>query len=234
MITFVIPAYNEEALIAGCIQSIVRETVGVVHEIIVVDNCSTDRTADVAQSNGVTVISETSKGITRARQAGFKAAKYNIIAFIDADSELPELWLHYALKAIEPFGVVAASGPVSYYELALHKRAMSFMFYVVAKAAHLVWPMLQGGNFILKKEYLFLAGGFNTAIDFYGEDTDTAMRLSKVGLVVFDLDMWIYTSARRMTEEGLIRVGARYIANYVWMWLFDKPWSTDYRDHRSN
>lgn len=232
MISFVIPAYNEEALIGNCIQSILWEARECDHEVIVADNGSTDNTARVAVLNGAAVVTEPRKGVTRARQAGFEASQYDIVAFIDADSELPEGWLRAALEALAPEDVVAASGPVSYYELAWHKRAFSYAFYLVAALSHKMWPMLQGGNFILKRRALQAAGGFDTDVDFYGEDTNTAIRMLAVGRVVFSLALWNYTSARRMSKEGLVRVGSRYVANYVWMWLFDKPWSTEYRDHR--
>src|SRR6202789_4422156 len=230
MLSFVVPAYNEESLIVGCIQSIIREADSVPCEIIVVDNGSSDNTAHLARLAGAHVIFESCKGITRARQAGFELAKYDLVAFIDADSTLPPGWLDFAIAAIK--GAVAASGPVIYCEMPLHKRITTFTFYCLAKVAHQIRPMLQGGNFILRRQALRDAGGFNTEIDFYGEDTDTAVRLSKVGKINFDLDMWVYTSARRMNEEGLLAPGAKYIANYVWIWLFGKPWSTEYRDHR--
>jgi glycosyltransferase involved in cell wall biosynthesis len=232
MISFVVPAYNEEALIAHCIRSIQRAAGNIRHEIIVVDNASTDRTGEIAWAASAKVVPEPTKGITWARQAGADLARYDLIAFIDADSELPAGWLDAALSAIQQPGVVAVSGPIVYDELSLAKRIIGFAFYCVAKAAHLIWPMLQGGNFLLRKEALRRAGGFNTAIDFYGEDTDTAVRLSAIGKVKFDLGMWIYSSARRMQEEGMARTGGRYIINYLWIWLFGRPWSAGHHDHR--
>lgn len=232
MISFVVPAYNEADLIEACIHSIQVAAYHIESEIIVVDNGSTDNTALLAAQAGARVILEPVKGITKARQAGFQAAKYDVVAFIDADSELPKDWVEYALKALEQPNIVAASGPVIYYEMSLSKRIVSLAFYTVAKIAHLFFPMLQGGNFILRKQALKKAGGFNQDIDFYGEDTDTAIRLSKVGKIAFDLDMWTYTSARRMQNEGLLKVGLRYIANYLWMWAVGRPWSTSHHDHR--
>jgi glycosyltransferase involved in cell wall biosynthesis len=232
MLSFVIPAFNEESLIVRCIQSVICEAGNITYEIIVADNNSTDNTVELARLAGARVISESRKGVTRARQAGFEACKYDIVAFIDADNDLPPGWLDFALAALKGPDVVAASGPLIYCEMPLHKRMLTFLFYSVGKVAHQFWPMLQGGNFILRKQALQRAGGFNTEIDFYGEDTDTAVRLSKVGRLHFDLDMWVYTSARRMDAEGLFVTGAKYIANYVWIWLFGRPWSTEYRDHR--
>lgn len=233
MISFVVPALNEAALIRNCIKSIQNEARNIVHEVLIVDNGSTDNTATIALDAGAIVVFESDKGITRARQSGFEQSFYDLVAFVDADSELPEGWLDHALKAIKQPGVVVASGPVIYYELALHKRIFSFVFYCLARCVHIWKPMMQGGNFILKKQALVDAGGFNINIDFYGEDTDTAIRLSKQGKVVFDMDMWVYTSARRMQQEGMIKIGFRYFINYVWMWVSGEPWTIEHYDHRS-
>jgi glycosyltransferase involved in cell wall biosynthesis len=233
MLSVVIPAYNEELLITECIRSIKQSLKSIKYEIIVVDNGSTDNTALLAKEAGAIVLTECRKGITRARQTGFELASYELVAFIDADSILPEDWLNYALPAVEKIDVVAVSGPVVYYELSKSKRIVSFVFYCFAKIFHFWLPMLQGGNFILRKQSLLQAGGFNTNIEFYGEDTDTAVRLSKIGKIVFDLDMWVYTSSRRMNEEGLFVVGCKYILNYFSIWLFGEPWNIKYHDHRT-
>jgi GT2 family glycosyltransferase len=128
--------------------------------------------------------------------------------------------------------VVAASGPVNYFELGRSKRILSFFFYLLAKGSHQIFPMIQGGNFILKKSALQQAGGFNTKLDFYGEDTDTAIRLSEIGKIKFDLNMWVYSSARRVKNDGLFILGSRYVLNYFWIWVAGKPWTTDYHDIR--
>lgn len=231
-ISFVVPAYNEETLLPACIQSISIECLGAVYEIIVVDNGSTDSTAEVARSTGWRVVSETRKGVTRARQAGLEASKNDIVAFIDADNELPPGWLMDALNSFEDPEVVAVSGPVVYSELLLPKRVISFLFYCVAKISHQFFPVLQGGNFIVRKSAMLKAGGFNTDIEFYGEDTDTAVRLSKVGKVAFNLNLWVWSSARRMEREGMFLTGGRYILNYIWIWAVGKPWTAKYHDWR--
>lgn len=233
-ITFVIPAYNEEQYIGRCIQSIRAEAPGA--PIIVVNNGSTDATARIARSfNGVVVLSAPKKGITIARQAGLEHAITRWVAFIDADNELPEDWLITAIHSLhEPATkpIVALSGPVAYRELVKIEKATVYAFYVLGRAAHSVMPMLQGGNFIVNRAAMLKVGGFDTAIDFYGEDTMTAKRLSKVGKVKFDLDFFCYSSPRRFKAEGMFVTGVKYMANYIWIWVAGRPFTKTYADHR--
>lgn len=89
-ISVVIPAYNRENTIRACIESIVRQTLPPT-EIIVVDDNSDDRTADIAASySQVAVIRLTErKGAQHARNVGIKAATSQWIAFNDSD----DIWL---------------------------------------------------------------------------------------------------------------------------------------------
>jgi glycosyltransferase involved in cell wall biosynthesis len=233
MISYVIPAFNESALIQRCIDSIHRECEDWInYEIIVVDNGSTDMTAEIARSCGAMVITEPSKGVTRARQKGLEAAAYGLVAFIDADSEIPPGWAACALLALQFNRAVAVTGPIVYYELALRYRIIIGLFYTLARLIHTVYPMVQGSNLLVLRDKMIEAGGFNTSIDFYGDDTDTAVRLSKVGKVRFEMGMWVWSSSRRFYLEGVMRVGFRYTINHVWMWATGKPWTVEYLDHR--
>jgi GT2 family glycosyltransferase len=124
------------------------------------------------------------------------------------------------------------SGPIVYKAMPMRKRAIVSLFYKLARLTHLIAPMLQGGNFVLVKDAIEKVGGFNTEIDFYGEDTDTAVRLSQIGKVKLIPEMWAYSSSRRFESEGLFWVGLKYMMNYAWIWLFDKPFTPEYQDHR--
>ena len=91
-ISAVIPAYNAEKYIARTLNSVLSQTVPVC-EIIVVDDGSTDATAEVVRSFGeaVTLIQQPNAGVSAARNTGIQAAKGDWIAFLDADDEwLPE------------------------------------------------------------------------------------------------------------------------------------------------
>ena len=100
-ISVIIPAFNEEALLAATLASVadaLRQCgVGEQSEVIVVDNNSTDRTADIAVQHGATVVFEPKNQISRARNAGGQVAMGTYLLFLDADTELPAELLQRAL-----------------------------------------------------------------------------------------------------------------------------------------
>lgn len=232
MISFIIPAYNEEALIAECIQSIANEAGNTVYEIIVVDNGSIDSTAEIAKGFGATVISEPIRGTNVARQAGFLASRGDLIALIDADSKMPAGWIAAALGGLRDRGVVAVSGPPVYPDIPPWLSLVVTIYFVLSGFLNNFWPMTMGGNCMIRRSALEAIGGFDPAFDFYGDDADTALRLDKVGRTKLVPTMWIWQSARRMHNHGWLRTGRIYITNYIWVHLTGRPWSRQHDDVR--
>ena len=242
-LSFVVPAYNEEACLSLCLDSILRQAEGNGHEVevLVVNNASTDRTREIALSYpSVAVVDEPRKGIVRARQAGYRAASGDLIANIDADNMLPPGWVD---RVFEEFSknerLVALSGPIVYYDLPRLRNIETQFFYglgyLIYLLSHFVFRrggMLQGGNFVLRKSALDLIGGFDTDIDFYGEDTDVARRMQEAGRIKFTFRLPINSSGRRMAKEGFFRTGFRYALNYFWILLFKRPFHTTSTDVR--
>jgi glycosyltransferase involved in cell wall biosynthesis len=241
--SFVIPAYNEERYLGDCLESILRETrsAGVASEIIVVNNASTDKTREVALSfPGIVLVDEPQKGLTHARQAGFNACTGDWIANVDADSRLPEGWLKIveAEFARRP-EMVALSGPLVYYDLTGLERQYVKIFYGIAWLIYFTnryilraGSMVQGGNFIVTRQGIEKIGGFNLAISFYGEDTDIARRLNKIGEVRFTFALKMLSSARRLKKEGMFMTAVRYTLNYFWTTFRKTPFTTKHMDIR--
>ncbi len=84
-ISVVIPCYNEE----DGVRAVIGEMPSCVDEIVVVDNNSTDRTAEVARSLGARVVSETRKGYGAAYKAGIPAARSDVVVTLDGDGSYP-------------------------------------------------------------------------------------------------------------------------------------------------
>jgi glycosyltransferase involved in cell wall biosynthesis len=97
-VSIVIPARNEAAHIARCLDSIMAlDYPADAREVIVVDNGSADATAVTARQYPVTMVLEPHPGYARARNAGIRAARGNIIACIDADCVAEPGWLRELL-----------------------------------------------------------------------------------------------------------------------------------------
>lgn len=235
-VSFVIPAYNEEDYIGRCLDAVfgnINDRKDI--EVIVVDNNSTDRTAEVAaRYKGVRLLHEMRRGANAARRRGFDEAKGDLVALPDADTIPPQGWLSDAEAefAKDP-KLVCVSGPFIYYDLPKRIRFMARMFYgggyllyLMGRSLLRTTTIIQGGNYVARRDAVAKANGLDPSISFYGDDTDLALKLSKVGKVKFSLKMKTLASGRRLAEEGAWMMGLRYAFNNFWMVVARRPWTT--------
>ncbi len=247
LISFVVPAYNEEALLAETLAVIQGEIaregliLGEEAEIIVVDNASTDQTGAIARKiPGVVVVEEPRKGLVQARFAGFVRSSGALIANIDADTHLPTGWLaRVRAEFAKDSRLVALSGPYLYRDLSPGVQRVVGFYYRLAYAAYLVnhyvlrvGAMLQGGNFVVRRAAMAQLGAANDRFRFYGEDTDLARRLSRFGRVKFTFALPAYSSGRRLKGEGVVTIGLRYSLNFFWATFLKKPFTEEWRNIR--
>ncbi len=246
-ISFVVPAYNEQALLTRSLTAIRDEiaragqVLGEDAEIIVVNNASTDRTREVAESiEGVRVVDEPRKGLVQARWCGFEASSGALIANVDADTVIPPGWLTEVLRQFERSkNLVGLSGPYTYYGVPRRVNLVVGAYYRMAYAVYLfnrfvldVGSMLQGGNFVVKRSAMLKLGTPDLRFSFYGEDTDMARRLSKVGGVKFTFKLPAESSGRRLVGEGVFTIGVRYSMNFFWATFRKKPFTEAWQDIR--
>lgn len=235
-ISLIICAYNEEKFIGECLDCAIKDSNGRFLEIIVIDNASTDNTRAVAEKrSGVRVVREDRKGLVRARQRGYMEAKGDILAYIDADTRMPKGWTDRLIKEFRNNpNYVCVSGPYIYYDIPKYKQFLVKIYWRIF-AVPIYWIvgyMAIGGNFAIKKETLVKMGGFDTNIEFYGEDTDIARRASKFGKVKFIPSHFIYSSGRRLTNQGLLTMFVEYGQNFLSEVLLKKPVTKEYKDFR--
>lgn len=220
-ISVVIPAYNEELFLPNLLTSLKNQTFSQPFEIIVVDNNSTDKTAEIAKKFGARVIYEKKRGYAHACNAGFTAAKADIIARADADYVLPIDWLEKIWKSFEKHpDVIALGGPL--YPLESHfweniiyyPGIVIWMYLLKALGRGFLFP-----NMAVRKSAYIKTGGFNTKLQF-GEDTEMCLALKRIGKVAFVPSIYIYTSIRRMRSLGFIQTVFGYsFGNQIAMWL---------------
>ncbi len=91
LVSVVIPAFNAQACLADCLASVQAQRGDFTIEIVVIDDGSTDSTADVAQQHpGVALLRQSNRGPSAARNVGIESARGDFIAFLDADDLWPE------------------------------------------------------------------------------------------------------------------------------------------------
>lgn len=215
LISVVIPAYNEEPYISACLASLEKQDFTGKYEIIVVDNNSTDRTAQIAAQHGATVISEQRQGVAIARQTGFMHAKAPIIASTDADSIVPENWLSIIAEKFATTPSLVEFGGL--YKLTSGPKTARTFFSALAPV---IWKLdkiiirnwsIPAVNMAVHKNAFEQVGGFKTKMHI-NEDAVLSNDLSKIGQVVLDPDFFVLTSGRRY-RNGLLAGLAAYIPN---------------------
>lgn len=240
-LSVIVCAWNEQSTLAPCLHSLFAQT-RPPDEVIVVDNGSTDGTAAIARAvPGVRVVAEPRKGLTRAREAGLRASTGDVLAWLDADCRAPLCWLEHIMRRFGAPDVVGVSGPYRYYDWGWQGRALLRLYDCVAAPLthHLIrdvlgWgALLYGGNFATRRDALEAIGGFDTSIEFHGEDTNLGRRLHDVGRVVLARECFMYTSARRYTAMGTGAVLRLYTRNFLHEVLWHRPADAHHLDVRS-
>ncbi|MEY4386796.1 MAG: hypothetical protein RLY20_2079 [Verrucomicrobiota bacterium] len=180
-ISVVIPAFNEERLLGASLREVNAAMAafterGWATELIVCDNNSTDRTAEIARAAGAQVVFEPVNQIARARNAGAAAATGDWLVFVDADSHPSrELFCDVASQIVS--GRCLAGG--STIRLDGAHRGGHFITGVWNLVSR--WGRTLAGSFIfLEAETFRKVGGFSNEL-FAGEELDLTLRLKRLG-----------------------------------------------------
>jgi glycosyltransferase involved in cell wall biosynthesis len=240
-ISVIVCAHNEEAFIAACVHSLLAQT-RQPDEILVVDNASSDATGAVARAiRGVRVIDEPDKGLVKARERGRREASGDLLVYLDADCRAPLFWLErIADRFARNDRLIAVSGNYRFYDWDWWGRTLlrAYDFTLGPATQLLVKHVLRlgvvfyGGNFAVTRAALERIGGFDTSIEFHGEDTNLGRRLFAVGAVELGYDCFLYTSARRYNAMGKGAVFRLYVRNFVSEILHHRPKDIEHVDVR--
>lgn len=190
-VSVIIPAYNGDRYLAEAIDSVLQQTYQD-YEIIVVDDGSTDNTAQVVRQYGKVVryLSQTNQGVAASRNLGLAAALGNYIAFLDQDDIfLPDkLSSQVALLEQDADLGMVNSGWQIYRENQLGDRQGEVEAAVqpwqqipqLTATNLIIWKPVFLGAILFRRNWLERAGGFNTTLE-QTPDVDLVMRLAKIG-----------------------------------------------------
>jgi len=179
-ISIVIPAFNEERLLGESLREISRAMAAFVErgwetELIVCDNNSTDRTAEIARAAGAQVVFEPVNQIARARNTGAAAAMGDWLVFVDADSHPSHELFADVAEQIAAGHCLAGGSTVRMETRSIFGRLGAGIWNCVSR-----WRRLMAGSFIFVEMAAFReVGGFNNEL-FAGEELDLSLKLQAV------------------------------------------------------
>jgi len=197
-VSVVVAAYNAGATIERCVDSL-KSLNYPDYEIIVVDDGSTDLTADLAERAGAKTIRAAHRGLSDARNSGIDAASGEIVAFIDADARADRDWLYHLVEAIVRREAVAAGGPNFTPHDSDASSAFAFAPGLPTQVTGAGDELLQlcGCNMAIRKSALATIGGFDSSFTSAGDDVDVSWRLANAGGALIDAPGAVVVHERR-------------------------------------
>jgi glycosyltransferase involved in cell wall biosynthesis len=198
VISFIVPAYNEEALLGSALDAIAgaARAVGELFEVIVVDDASTDRTAEVAQQHGARVISVRFRQIAATRNAGVNAALGEMLIFVDADTVVSEAAVRAAVQTMRAGAVGGGCAFRFDGRLPLYGRLMQ----AVAVPLYRVFGLASGCFLFCTRTAFQVAGGFDERL-FGAEEAAFSRALRRHGRFVV-LRESVTTSGRKLRAHA--------------------------------
>lgn len=189
VISVIVPALNEEAVLARCLASLRKQRLAAdCFEVIVVDNGSTDQTREIARSFSgwlpLTVIERSGVRISALRNSGAAIAKGELLAFLDADCVACEHWLRQIVDLLraDPLRIVGAQ-----YRIPPGSSWVARAWYGD------LWRLkdgpvsyVPGGDLAVARELFMNIGGFDETI-VTSEDTEFCERAAASGVPILAL-----------------------------------------------
>jgi len=177
-------------------------------QVIVVDDGSTDASAQIARDHGLRVISTANRGLSSARNTGAHAAAGKIVAYLDDDAAPGPHWLHHVVDAFAREDVVAVGGPniavpgdgMVADAVAISPGNPSQVLLGDREAEH-----IPGCNASFRRDALLAVGGFDERFHVAGDDVDVCWRLQEAGGRIGYTAAAVVLHHRRGTVSGYLR-----------------------------
>jgi glycosyltransferase involved in cell wall biosynthesis len=192
VLSFIVPAYNEELELPATLAAIRNAAKDRHHEIIVVDDASNDATAEIARDAGAQVISIHRRQIAAARNAGGRAAGGDILFFVDADTHINEKHIAGAIAALKDDYSGGGARMVMSGEVPLWARISIGVFCMI----YFGFNLGAGAFLFTSRENFDAVGGFDESL-YIGEEVYFSLALRRLGRFKI-LSEPVVTSGRKL------------------------------------
>ncbi len=208
LVSIVIPAYNEEQFLGELLHSI-KQFLSIDVEIIVIDNGSTDRTREIASSNGCKVIELENKAYPSiVRNCGAANAGGNLLVFLDSDVLVTSDWCNQLVRISDKFRCDPHDF-VTGCQYFISKDPSWIELHWFKPLRNLDAKYINGGNIITTKSVFQKLHGFDEHLE-TGEDVDFSERAKAQHIpLVFD-DAW------KVLHEGYPKTSINFIKREAW------------------
>lgn len=183
VLSFIIPALNEEEHIGGVLDAIVDNIRGkLLYEVIVVDNGSSDRTVEISEKRGAVCLKVPGCPISTLRNMGETEAKSNILVFLDADVYLGKGWGEQIGPVIEKLCDQTNIITGSLYGISEGNNWIERIWFAPRTTQKEV-KYINGGHLILHRSFFTKMHGFDPELE-TGEDYEFCARAKAMGAII--------------------------------------------------
>jgi glycosyltransferase involved in cell wall biosynthesis len=211
LISVVIPAFNEEAYLGRTLAGLGRAAVfllgkeNLTTELVVVDNDSSDSTADVARASAAAIVKEMQHNVAKVRNTGARAADGDVLVFVDADTLVPDELLWRIVEVMSEPSCFGGAVDTDYRPVRLSSKIYLRFWRIVGNLT----GMAQGATQFCRRDVFLELNGYDETL-FMGEDVDFYRRLKRLakrrrGGISFIEDVQVVPSSRRFDQWGLWR-----------------------------
>lgn len=204
-LSFIIPAWNEEVLIGATIASLHLASEDFEYEIIVANDGSEDRTADIASELGAKVVHCMNRQIGPTRNDGAKAATGDVYIFVDADTVVSKKVVGETVEAIHNGAVAGGSFPIFEGELPLFAKVLTPILRITFKMLRVA----AGAYLFCTRESFEKAGGFDPKF-FAAEEVHLSNKLHEFGKYK-TIKSRVVTSGRKFRTHSSLHIMATLV-----------------------
>lgn len=211
-VSVIVPVYNAEKMIGECISSLLNLNYDKkLIELIIVNNNSTDKTTEILNKykDSITILEEPKKGPAAARNRGIVNAKFNKIAFTDADCIVDKDWIYNLIGPLNAINVGLVGGrilskspanKIEKYGEEIHNHEKAINKYIPPYAVTMNWAS--------RTSVLREMGFFNENL-IRGEDNDLSRRIYRAGYKL------VYCPEAVIFHQNRTTLGALFYQGYL-------------------